>query len=97
MVYEELPLSTKKLIPSDIQVSIFELKLLPKDLKYAFLEPKETFRMVFLVHLNENQQEHLLLILRKYNGVLGWNTQTSKVWMLLFGYIVSLWKMELRQ
>lgn len=35
-VHEELPPQPEKLIPSDTEASIVEIKPLPKDLKYAF-------------------------------------------------------------
>lgn len=56
-VYEELPPNIRKLIPSDVQATIFELKPLFEDLKHMFLEPKEIFRWtskvwtLFLAHI----------------------------------------------
>lgn len=44
----------KKKIHSNIKASIFKLKPLPENLKYAFQEPKETFLVVISVHRDEN-------------------------------------------
>lgn len=66
LFFKELPPMVKKLIPSKIEAPSHEFKPLPKDLKYVFLEPKETFPVVISMYLEENQEEYL-------KGVLGWN------------------------
>lgn len=72
-IYEELPPQPKKLIPFIIEVLIIEFKALSKDLKYVFLGIKETFLVVMLMHLDENLEEYLISVLRKYKGVLDKN------------------------
>lgn len=77
-VFEELLPQMKNLIPSNIETTVRELKSLPEGLKYAFLGPKDTSLIVISTHLDENQQEVLLLVLRKHNGALDWNMANIK-------------------
>lgn len=56
---------------------------MPKDFKYEFLGPKETFSMVVTTHLDENQEEHLLYMFHKHKKVLDWNIADIKSMDLL--------------
>lgn len=69
-VFEELPSQTMKLILSNIEALVLELKHLPEDLKYVFLVTKETFSVIISMYLSENQEEYLLFVLHKHKGAL---------------------------
>ncbi|XP_057958093.1 uncharacterized protein LOC131150977 [Malania oleifera] len=57
---------------SEEEVRQLELKSLPRDLKYVFLDPKEgTFPVVISSKLNHKDKAQLLEVLRKHRGVMG--------------------------
>lgn len=59
---------------------------------YFFWGPKDTFLMVILEYLDENQKEPLLLTLQKYQGVLAYNMVDVKVVDLLHtSYFFGRW------
>jgi len=49
-----------------------ELKPLPANLKYAYLEDKEKFPVIISVSLATEQEEKLLLVLKKHKKAIGW-------------------------
>jgi len=59
------------LIPPSIESSPFiELKVLPKHLKYVYLNEQETFSVIIASHLTAKHEESLILILRKYKKTI---------------------------
>lgn len=77
-VYEELSPQTKKLIPSNIEAPILELKSLPEDLKYSFFWPTFFF---FGGHLSVTCWEPgraFDIGTSKYKGDFGWNMADIK-------------------
>ncbi|XP_071902644.1 uncharacterized protein [Coffea arabica] len=76
--YEELGLS-KGLPPSSCeQAPWLELKPLPKHLKYAFLEEKETLLVIVNAALDEEQLDKLLRVLRMHLKAIGWTISDIK-------------------
>nr|XP_027103181.1 uncharacterized protein LOC113724481 [Coffea arabica] len=61
-----------KLLPSIVQVSELEFKPLPKHLKYAFLEDKETLPVIISAHLSPSQEGSLVRFLRDSKEAIGW-------------------------
>ena len=54
------------------------LKELPKQLKYAFLEPEKAKPVIILVALTELEEQKLLEILRKYKPEIAWSIKDLK-------------------
>jgi len=48
------------------------LKPLPATLKYAYLEYKENFPVIISASLAAEQEEKLLLVLKKHKKAIGW-------------------------
>ena len=48
-----------------------ELKVLSTHLKYVYLGEQETFPVIIASHLNDQQEENLKTILRKYMKAIG--------------------------
>ena len=62
-----------RLLPSIVQPAKFELKPLPADLKYAYLEKNEKLPVIVAKDLQPDQEERLLLILRQKKKAIGWS------------------------
>ena len=60
------------------QVPTFELKVLPSHLKYQYLGEKEAFPVIIASHLTEQQEEDLLVVLRKNREAIGWTMADIK-------------------
>ncbi|XP_056686261.1 uncharacterized protein [Spinacia oleracea] len=65
-----LPLSVPKLIPSIVQAPILELKPLPSNLKYVYLDANETLPVIISSSLNEIQEAKLLNVLKNYKEAI---------------------------
>jgi hypothetical protein len=51
---------------------IFELKPLPDDLKYAYIDDKKIYPVIICSKLSVKEEERLLEILRKHRGAMGY-------------------------
>jgi hypothetical protein len=51
---------------------IFELKRLPDDLKYAYIDDKKIYPVIISSKLSGKEEERLLEILRKHQGAMGY-------------------------
>ena len=61
------------MVPPTVQPPpALELKPLPANLKYAYLEDKEKFPMIISSSLAAEQEEKLLLVLKKHKKAIGW-------------------------
>nr|KYP31644.1 hypothetical protein KK1_047938 [Cajanus cajan] len=63
------------LVPSDVlpaPTPTPELKPLPKNLKYAYLEDDERFLVIISTSLDADQEERLLHVLWKHKKAIGW-------------------------
>ena len=70
---EELSSSSPTLVPPIVQPPPTpELKPLPANLKYAYLEDKEKFPVIISASLAAEQEEKLLLVLKKHKKAIGW-------------------------
>nr|KYP32764.1 hypothetical protein KK1_046457 [Cajanus cajan] len=61
------------LVPSDVQpIPTPELKPLPENLKYAYLEDDERFHVIISTSLDADQEDRLLHVLRKHKKEISW-------------------------
>jgi hypothetical protein len=51
---------------------VFELKPLPDDLKYAYIDDKKIYPVIISSKLSGKEEERLLEILRKHRGAMGY-------------------------
>jgi len=76
LIYEvqaEEPSSSPTLAPPAVQPPPTpELKPLPATLKYAYLEDKEKSPVIIFASLVAEQEEKLLLVLKKHKKAIGW-------------------------
>jgi hypothetical protein len=57
---------------------IFELKSLPNDLKYAYVDDKKIYPVIISSKLSRKKEERLLEILRKHRGAIGYTLDDLK-------------------
>jgi hypothetical protein len=57
---------------------IFELKPLPDDLKYAYIDYKKIYPIIISSKLSGKEEERLLEILRKHQGAMGYTLDDLK-------------------
>jgi len=69
---EPFPLPTSVPLPSIVEPPKLEIKLLPDTLKYAFLGESETLTVIISSHLDKDQEEKLLDVLREHKEAIGW-------------------------
>ena len=60
------------LVPSIVQPPTLELKPLPENLKYAYLEDDDKLPVIVSTSLDADQEEKLLQVLRKHKKAIGW-------------------------
>jgi hypothetical protein len=57
---------------------LFDLKPLPDDLKYAYIDDKKTYPVIISSKLSGKEEERLLEILRKHRGAIGYTLDDLK-------------------
>jgi hypothetical protein len=57
---------------------VFELKPLPDDLKYAYIDDKKIYLVIICSKLSGKEEERLLEILRKHRGAMGYTLDDLK-------------------
>jgi hypothetical protein len=57
---------------------IFDLKPLPNDLKYAYIDDKTIYPVIISSKLSRKEEERLLEILRKHRGAMGYTLDDLK-------------------
>ena len=57
---------------------VFELKVLPDTLKYAYLDEKKIYPVIVNANLSEHEEERLLEILRKHRKAIGYTLDDFK-------------------
>jgi hypothetical protein len=57
---------------------IFDLKPLPDDLKYAYIDDKKTYPVIISSNLSGQEEESLLEIFRKHRGAIGYTLDDLK-------------------
>ena len=68
----------KKAIEQETSAEGLNLKELPSHLKYAFLEPEKGKPVIISAALTENEEQGLLLILRKHKEAIAWSIEDLK-------------------
>ncbi|BBN70473.1 transposable element gene, partial [Prunus dulcis] len=72
-IFEPLPLSTNKLVPSIVKAPQVELKPLPENLKYAYLGDEKTLPVIIASNLSASEEDKLIRsVLREHKTALGW-------------------------
>ena len=72
-------LEPTKLTPPSIEpFPSIELKVLPKHLKYVYLDKQETLSVIIASHLIVGHEESLMSLLRKYKKAIGWTMTVSR-------------------
>jgi hypothetical protein len=57
---------------------VFELKPLPNDLKYAYIDDKKIYHVIICSKLSGKEEERFLEILRKHRGAMGYTLDDLK-------------------
>ena len=57
---------------------VFELKQLPNNLKYAYLDEKKIYPVIISANLSEHEEERLLKVLRKHRDDIGYTLDDLK-------------------
>ena len=57
---------------------VFELKPLPDNLKYAYLDEKEIYPVIISANLSEKEEERLLKTLKKHRAAIGYTSDDLK-------------------
>ncbi|CAL2228629.1 unnamed protein product [Prunus armeniaca] len=71
-IFEPLPLTTNKLVPSIVKAPQVELKPIPENLKYAYLGDKKTLPVIIASNLSASEEDKLIRVLREHKTALGW-------------------------
>ena len=74
----ELPESHTMMLPSRISPPKLELKPLPKNPKYAYLEDDETLLVIITNALTTKREDKLIRVLREHSEALGWTLADLK-------------------
>ncbi|CAL2240576.1 unnamed protein product [Prunus armeniaca] len=77
-IFEPIPLSTNKLVPSIVKAPQVELKPLPENLKYAYLGDKKTLPVIIASNLSASEEDKLIQVLREHKTALGWTIADIK-------------------
>ena len=62
----------------------FELKPLPEELKYAFLDEKKIYHVIISANLSAGEEARLLDVLREHRPAIGYSLDDLKVLVLLY-------------
>ena len=57
---------------------VFELKPLPDNLKYAYLDEKKIYLVIISANLSEHEEERLLKTLKKHRAAIGYTLDDLK-------------------
>ena len=57
---------------------MFELKPLPDNLKYAYLDEKKIYHVIISADLSEKEEEKLLKTLKKHRAAIGYTLDDLK-------------------
>ncbi|CAN6677849.1 unnamed protein product [Malus baccata var. baccata] len=77
-IFDSIPISTNKLLPSIIQARILDLKPLPSHLKYIFLGENATLPAIISSSLTAQEEEKLVRVLKEFKSALGWTLADIK-------------------
>ncbi|KAK1609542.1 hypothetical protein QYE76_033215 [Lolium multiflorum] len=68
----DLPVEDLGTTPPPKEDLVFDLKPLPDNLKYAYIDDKKTYPVIISAKLSDFEEERLLEILKKHRGAIGY-------------------------
>ena len=78
MLKHNLPVEILGDPPSPKGDPVFELKPLPDNLKYAYLDEKKIYPVIISANLSEKEEERLLKTLKKHQADIGYTLDDLK-------------------
>ncbi|KAK1616315.1 hypothetical protein QYE76_021832 [Lolium multiflorum] len=74
----DLPVEDLGVTPPPKEDHVFDLKPLPDNLKYAYIDDKKTYPVIISAKLSDIEEERLLEILKKHRGAIGYTLDDLK-------------------
>ncbi|KAK1670092.1 hypothetical protein QYE76_058251 [Lolium multiflorum] len=74
----DLPVEDLGVTPPPKEDPVFDLKPLPDNLKYAYIDEKKTYHVIISAKLSDIEEERLLEILKKHRGAIGYTLDDLK-------------------
>ncbi|KAK1641954.1 hypothetical protein QYE76_059759, partial [Lolium multiflorum] len=74
----DLPVEDLGTTPPPKEDPVFDLKPLPDNLKYAYIDDKKTYPIIISAKLSDFEEERLLEILKKHRGAIGYTLDDLK-------------------
>ncbi|KAK1644533.1 hypothetical protein QYE76_062338 [Lolium multiflorum] len=74
----DLPVEDLGVTPPPKEDHVFDLKPLPDNLKYAYIDDKKTYPVIISAKLSDFEEERLLEILKKHRGAIGYTLDDLK-------------------
>ncbi|KAK1694809.1 hypothetical protein QYE76_011506, partial [Lolium multiflorum] len=74
----DLPVEDLGVTPPPKEDPVFDLKPLPDNLKYAYIDDKKTYPVIISAKLSDFEEERLLEILKKHRGAIGYTLDDLK-------------------
>ncbi|KAK1682851.1 hypothetical protein QYE76_043699, partial [Lolium multiflorum] len=74
----DLPVEDLGVTPPPKEDPVFDLKPLPDNLKYAYIDDKKTYLVIISAKLSDFEEERLLEILKKHRGAIGYTLDDLK-------------------
>ncbi|KAK1694009.1 hypothetical protein QYE76_010706 [Lolium multiflorum] len=74
----DLPVEDLGVTPPPKEDPVFDLKPLPDNLKYAYIDEKKTYPVIISAKLSDIEEERLLEILKKHRGAIGYTLDDLK-------------------
>ncbi|KAK1601531.1 hypothetical protein QYE76_018060, partial [Lolium multiflorum] len=74
----DLPVEDLGVTPPPKEDPVFDLKPLPNNLKYAYIDDKKTYHVIVSAKLSDIEEERLLEILKKHRGAIGYTLDDLK-------------------
>ncbi|KAK1645760.1 hypothetical protein QYE76_063565 [Lolium multiflorum] len=74
----DLPVEDLGVTPPPKEDHVFDLKPLPDNLKYAYIDEKKTYPVIISAKLSDIEEERLLEILKKHRGAIGYTLDDLK-------------------
>jgi hypothetical protein len=74
----DLPVEDLGTTPRPKEEPVFELKPLPDNLKYVYIDAKKTYPVIISSNLSDIEEERLLEVLRRHRGAIGYTLDDLK-------------------
>ena len=74
----DLPVEDLGTTPPPKEEPVFDLKPLPDNLKYVYIDDKKTYPVIISSKLSDIEEERLLEVLRKHRGAIGYTLDDLK-------------------